>query len=256
MKKKLKRIIFLLLLLMGIVSVALPTQYETVCAAKNTAVKKVKKKKKNGLRRVGKNYYCYLKNGKRQRGWVSFKGGIRRYFSKRNGHMVRSRVVNSRWIDSHGIYRVGRREQVERQFAQLAKRLTNKRMTKSQKLRACYRWMQGCHYVGNYDYPSAENRYNGWDVTCAEVMLKTRKGNCYHFACAFAFLARSLGYEARIVSGTALNQSGGRNIHCWVEINGKLYDPERDTCWAKSVSLYGQDYKKAVYDYRPVFYID
>ena len=67
----------------------------------------------------------------------------------------------------------------------------------------------------------------GWDISDAKTMFETKKGNCYNFAAAFWALARGLGYEARAVSGTALQD---HQPHGWVfiDIDGETYifDPE------------------------------
>ena len=90
-----------------------------------------------------------------------------------------------------------------------------------------------------FDYVSDQNTYNylsrnkyevgdiSWVKDEALTMLKTKKGNCYNFAAVFYELARAIGYDAQIFSGT-MGLEG--SPHAWVEIehNGMmcLYDTE------------------------------
>ena len=171
--------------------------------------------------------------------------------------MVTNQIVNSRRIDSKGIYRCGRREAVERLYKKIIAKITKKKMTRSQKLRTCYKWMLRCHYLPVSPYPSEDSKYNGWDVAYASNMLKRRRGNCFSYSCAFAFFARCLGYDAKIVVGRALDQYKNHfNEHCWVEIKGKVYDPERESFWKNTGSMYGKSYSELPYKYTKVFEID
>lgn len=84
-----------------------------------------------------------------------------------------------------------------------------------------------------------ESGETGWEAQEAYTMLSTGRGNCYNFAAVFGELARFLGFDARICSGSVYGTSGaGGNVspdgistpHAWVdiEINGelRLFDPE------------------------------
>ena len=44
-------------------------------------------------------------------------------------------------------------------------------------------------------------------------MLSNGQGNCYRYASSFAYIARALGYEARVAVGTL-----GRSPHGWTEV--------------------------------------
>ena len=52
-------------------------------------------------------------------------------------------------------------------------------------------------------------------------VLSRRRGDCFGFGCAFAYLADAVGYTSYAVS------SGG---HGWAEVNGRVYDAN----WAKA----------------------
>lgn len=92
-------------------------------------------------------------------------------------------------------------------------------------------------YVGyvNNNYSYAEpNGVNGWGNSVAKEALKTLAGNCYYYNSAFAALARGLGYQAYIVTGTCGLPA---RTHCWCEIeyDNMVYycDPELE--WSRGV---------------------
>ena len=67
-----------------------------------------------------------------------------------------------------------------------------------------------------------------WQIEEALIMLLDEKGDCYNYAAAFWALARGLGYDARLCTGT----EGQQQVpHGWVEIafDGQdyIFDPER-----------------------------
>ena len=80
----------------------------------------------------------------------------------------------------------------------------------------------------------------GWEAEEAYTMLSTGKGNCYNFAAVFGQLARFLGFDAQIYSGTITGQAKReadgevldtkRTPHAWVEIEAddgwRIFDPE------------------------------
>ena len=82
----------------------------------------------------------------------------------------------------------------------------------------------------------------GWEAEEAYTMLSTGKGNCYNFAAVFGQLARFLGFDAQIYSGTITGQAKRdadgevldtkRTPHAWVEIRDQglpfIYDAEME----------------------------
>ncbi len=67
----------------------------------------------------------------------------------------------------------------------------------------------------------------GWESKLADEMLTKKNGSCYHYAAAYALLAkRATGYPVRICWGQAqLYEKGRWQPHAWVEIKigGKWY---------------------------------
>lgn len=70
---------------------------------------------------------------------------------------------------------------------------------------------------------SATNRYQHLSLTkneayYASYIFKYHRGNCYAFASEFAFLARELGYDVKMIRGDCPSASGGWTPHAWCEI--------------------------------------
>ena len=92
-------------------------------------------------------------------------------------------------------------------------------------------------YLKRNLYESGET---GWEAEEAYTMLSTGKGNCYNFAAVFGEMARFLGFDAQIYSGTITGQAKvdddgavldtKRSPHAWVEIEAddgwRIFDPE------------------------------
>ncbi len=100
-------------------------------------------------------------------------------------------------------------------------------------------------------YPEAEAILNqiGWDLKAAfnyscmkwvksptdpslgthyyaTVGYTRHTGNCYVMAGTFCELAKALGYNAVQITGVVPLRRGGLGPHSWVEIDGKVYDPD------------------------------
>ena len=92
-------------------------------------------------------------------------------------------------------------------------------MTKDEMLKAFFAYCRD-----NYKYlkwNTYNKGYTGFTLAAARQMLSTGRGNCYCYASVFWYLARWIGYDAKIYSGGVLNGS-----HCWVEIDGYIYDTQ------------------------------
>ncbi len=109
--------------------------------------------------------------------------------------------------------------------------ITDGSMDSATKLRTCYNWV-----VNNISYQTlpiplqpAEPGYTQ-EEWYAIYGLEQRRGNCYCYAASFAAMARQLGYNAAMISGSVPLRAGGWGPHAWVEIymNGATYicDPE------------------------------
>ena len=97
----------------------------------------------------------------------------------------------------------------------------------------------------NYEYgrKTGFEAYNGWASDYALEMFSQKQGSCYHFAAAYAFLAKkATGCEVRIGVGQTNGFSGSLQPHAWTEvkIGSKWYicDPNMDKYAANSSKKY------------------
>lgn len=197
-----------------------------------------------GLKKIGSNTYYFSKTGVMQKNkWVKF-GSYKRYFGS-NGRMVKNRRIGLRTVNKQGLYKVGVREQAEKQAKKWVNQALKQKKTTTTKLRACYNYLKSCRYTGTtLAFPSAATKYNGWDARYAKDFFSRRSGNCFSYSCGFAFMAKELGYKPKIVVGKAENENGAMNVHAWVEIDGRVYDPEREYSIYHKGVFYGRSYGK------------
>ena len=158
---------------------------------------------RTGWRKVGQKYYFF--------GQINGGAGYMRTSARINGIQVRK--------DGSASYN---RTQLQKlnlmvRANQIVDGITNNRMTKPQKLRACFRYIVNYNYGDGGDFAGGSN----WDIYYGSRVLSRRRGDCFGFGCAFAYLADAVGYTSYAVS------SGG---HGWAEVNGRVYDAN----WAKA----------------------
>lgn len=196
-----------------------------------------------GLKKIGKNTYYFSKQGVLQKNkWITF-GKYKRYFGK-NGRMVKNRRIGMRKLDNRGLYKIGAREQAEKLAEKWVERALKQKKGKVTDLRACYNYLKRCRYFGSaIPYPERSTRYNGWDAKYAKDFFTKNGGNCFSYSCGFAFMAKELGYKPKIVVGKAENENGEMSLHAWVEINGRVYDVEREYSKYHKGVFYGRTYK-------------
>ena len=187
----------------------------------------------------GKTYY-YGPDGQIQKNGIVGNSSDGYRYADRNGVIdfsYRGAVTSNGvdWIVEDGkAYRVSDSDdRTLFRAMKLVAQVTNSSMSKSQKLRACFDYLQN-----NDDYIEMNPRipdYTGmdWMIVYANDIFVDERGNCLSYAAAFAYMAKAIGYKN--VYGC---NSGG---HGWAEIEGLIYDPE----WGMhrfSYSYYGMSY--------------
>lgn len=95
-------------------------------------------------------------------------------------------------------------------------KVTNKSMSKSEKLKACFNYTKNAYKELNPRIP----HYHGsdWPIIYANDMFVDGAGNCFSYGAAFAYMAKAIGYK-----NVYCCNSGG---HGWAEVDGLVYDPE------------------------------
>lgn len=105
----------------------------------------------------------------------------------------------------------------------------------------------------------------GWDKDFALEMYGEKQGSCYHFAAAYAYLAKqATGYPVRIGVGTTNGFGNQNQNHAWVEVRIKstwyVCDPNMDKFAADSSMKYflkkrnSSSVKKTYYNYKKAKY--
>ena len=108
--------------------------------------------------------------------------------------------------------------------------MTGEKDTDRQKLKKLFTYVEKkCGYARKVGFEA----YDGWEKDYAWEMLKTKKGSCYHFAAAYAYLAaKATDYKVRIGVGQTNGFSGELQPHAWVEAKIKstwyVCDPNMD----------------------------
>lgn len=103
---------------------------------------------------------------------------------------------------------------------------TTEAMDPFTKLKFCYQYIiDHTSYVRTYETPAGD-----WTPSFANQVLVAGTGNCYRYAAAFAYLAKDLGFETKIITGMVPSKKGGQTPHSWTEVfvndNYYIFDTE------------------------------
>ncbi len=178
--------------------------------------------------KVRNRIYHVDKKGIVKIGW--FRVGKYVYYADSHGKLIQNSTYQGVKFNSKGQTKYTESLEVKMKVQNILKSITTSKMSKGQKLSACYNYLVrrgGFGYSTAY-YPNLAR--SKWYVETADRMLSLRRGNCYGFACAFAAFAKELGYNPYLmcgrVPGSRDGASDGYTRHCWVMIDGRHYDPE------------------------------
>lgn len=173
-------------------------------------------------------YYCVNPDGTADTGWLIYNNRLYKAYSK-SGRFAVNKTENGIRFGKNGAAVNNTPAKLKMKTMKIVSQITNKGMSKSQKLRACWNYIV---HGGRFSYYLTEPNIwkKGWQQEIALSMLTKNRGDCNGFACAFAALAAEVGYTPYVISGRVPgNRDGaadGLTRHCWVKINGNHYDPE------------------------------
>ncbi len=199
-------------------------------------VKKGVFKKATGLvKSISGQQWYYVKKGvfKKYTGLVKKVSNGRWYFSRKGKLETNLNKIVFTAKDK----KAGRKDPFVQVYARaLCSKITNKKMTKKQKLLACFKYASD---PSNYEYRFTRipNYYgNDWPAVYAYDMIHQGASVCFGYTALFGYLAGACGYDVYFC-----NEKG----HGWVEINGKVYDPTyagaTDPVW-----IFGETYSDAI----------
>lgn len=267
MKQILKKMGLLLMLVclgMGFVSGGMGAARVSAASAKNGWVKES----------AG---YCYYKNGKKLTNrWMPSENNKKYYLGadgvrKTGWYTVKSgRTYKSYYFNSSGVLQKNRTKSIDAALVKTMDATIKKAgvkaagtaKTDTQKKKDLERIFDYLTYknskgAGRYGYLRDNAVTGAKDVSAsvyadyAKQMLTNKKGSCYHFAAAYAFMAkRAVGYPVRICYGTscAFAESNWQS-HGWVEIQiGKtwyVFDPNAARFSSRKINWFCQKHSKA-----------
>ena len=165
-----------------------------------------------------------------------------------DGYLVKNGTWGSFSFDENGVFTSGMPE-LDVLVQEVLAEITDESMTSMEKLRAAYDYTRDSFTYLRRNY--YETGATGWGEEEAYTMLSTGYGNCYCYAAAFYELARALGYDAILISGTI---GTDRDPHGWVEfeLDGQMYvcDPEIEMTYHRDrpdsiPDMFMMDYSKA-----------
>lgn len=84
-------------------------------------------------------------------------------------------------------------------------------------LKKAFRYVAALHQ-GPTIASSRTSNWKKWSVAYAKAMVDKGGGDCYQAASLMTWLAKGLGYKARVAYGTYIGDSGKANPHGWSEI--------------------------------------
>ena len=162
---------------------------------------------------------------------ISYGGNSRVYYCNK-GVLEKNKIVGNKeegyfYVDSTGV-RVN--DKTTNLAVKFVRAHTKAKDSKSKKLKKCYYYLSR-HYSYKRTYTNLYPKAKHMNKFALE-MFKNKEGNCHRYAACFAYIARVLGYDTRVVVGKISGYSGGMTPHGWTEVkkDGKWYacDPDME----------------------------
>ena len=170
-----------------------------------------------GFQKIGKNTYYFSSKGYMQTGQLKIKKTTY-YFSDKG--VLEGKKTGSGYYYPSG-KKMGKTKALDfsayQNAREIAAKITTSHMTKSQKLERCFKWVMDKPYVQRRPFKNV----SGWPAVFANDHFVYGGGDCISDACAFAYLAKVIGYKNVYVC----TDSTVAGSHGWAEINGRVFDP-------------------------------
>ena len=160
---------------------------------------------------------------------IAYDGKLNTYYLDK-GNIVYNQIVGNKkdgyyYVDTTGIQITDKTTKLAVKFVRAHTKSSD---SKEKKLKKCYHYLAKKYkYKRTHKnlYPKAKHMQS-----MAYEMLKNKKGNCHRYAASFAYIARVLGYDVRVVVGKVSSNHGGMTPHGWDEVKfGKkwyVFDPD------------------------------
>ena len=162
---------------------------------------------------IKKNTYYFGEDGAAVTGWKTLKKGRKYnvfYFNKKG---IR-KPKKTAYIDQKSVHKI-----VKKTDAALKKLGITAETDKEQELQLLFDYMTtGTTF--RYGRDMTPKKPRGWEYKYAAAMLSKHTGSCYHYAAAYAFMARrATGLPVRVCIGKSkVFNAGAYQPHAWTEI--------------------------------------
>ncbi|MGN0155238.1 MAG: transglutaminase domain-containing protein [Lachnospiraceae bacterium] len=162
---------------------------------------------------------------------ISYGGSSKVYYCNK-GTLEKNKIVGNKkegyyYVDSTGIKITDKTTKLAVKFVRAHTKSTD---SQSKKLSKCYYYLaRNYKYKRSYTnlYPKAKDM-----KAMAKSMFSSKSGNCHRYAACFAYIAKVLGYDSKVVVGKVSGNHGGMTPHGWTEVkvDGKWYvcDPDME----------------------------
>ena len=158
--------------------------------------------------------YSY-KNRKKQTGWCKIKQKY--YYFDKKGILQKNKIVGNKksgyyYVDVSGI-RVT--DQATQYAVKFVLKHSDSGQSSKERLKSCYEAL--CHYSYQrfYSHDASADKVKSY----ALYMFKNKRGNCYRYASALAYIARVLGFDSRVaVGGVTAYANNDLSPHGWCEV--------------------------------------
>ncbi len=177
--------------------------------------------RREGLVKIDKKYYFFNSKGILQTGTVKANG--KTYYLTDEG-VAEAKKIGSAYYHPNGrpmTKTEGYEYETLLRARKIVSQVTTSSMSQSQKLEKCFRWVMSKYYKTVRPFTKPD----GWIALYANDHFLNGRGNCFSDACAFAYLAKALGYKEVYVCVDSRKTDGTGSGHSWAEINGLVYDP-------------------------------
>ncbi len=129
---------------------------------------------------------------------------------------------------------------IKKAVASILEASTNENMTQVSQLESSFdQLVSQVSYERKLDVPIGD-----WTQAYALDTILSGSANCYGYAAAFAYIAKGLGFDSRVCSGTVKSSLGGQTGHAWTEVKvaDKWYIFDAEMQDAKGGGYYKQTY--------------
>lgn len=195
---------------------------------------------KSGLTSEGGKYYFYYRGKKLKNKWKTI--GTRRYYFGADGGAKTGWYTigtKSYYFSTKGILQPKKTKKIDKTLVKKMDQIIKNqnityRTASSTAMKRLFAYLRDkCGYDRVMNFTGAK----GWDAQYAKKMLIGKKGSCYHFAAAYAYLVkRATGCPVRIGYGESNAFKADRwQNHAWceVKINGVWYTFDPNVAFAK-----------------------